>query len=49
MIPEIELLNTHFAGQKWNTETQRAFMELLREENFFNGKGANDRKKPYCD
>jgi len=42
MIPEIELLNTHFAGQKWNTETQRAFMELLKEENFFNGQGAKD-------
>jgi hypothetical protein len=42
MIPEIGLLHTHFAGQRWNTETQRAFMELLREENFFNGEGAND-------
>ena len=42
MIPEIGLLNTHFSGQQWNTETQRAFMELLREENFFNGEGAND-------
>ena len=42
MIPEIELLNTHFAGQKWNAETQRAFMELLKEENFFNGQGAKD-------
>ncbi len=42
MIPEIELLNTHFSGQLWNTETQRAFMNLLREENFFNGEGAND-------
>lgn len=42
MIPEIELLNTHFAGQLWNTETQRAFMELLKEENFFNGEGAKD-------
>ena len=42
MIPEIELLNTHFAEQKWNTETQRAFMELLKEENFFNGQGAKD-------
>ena len=42
MIPEIELLNTHFAGQKWNTETQLAFMELLKAENFFNGEGAND-------
>lgn len=42
MIPEIELLQTHFAGQQWNNETQRAFMELLKEENFFNGEGAND-------
>lgn len=42
MIPEIELLNAHFSGQKWNTGTQRAFMELLKEENFFNGEGAND-------
>jgi hypothetical protein len=42
MIPEIELLNTHFSGQKWNTETQTAFMQLLREENFFNGEGVND-------
>lgn len=42
MIPEIELLNTHFAGQVWNTETQRAFMELLKEKNFFNGEGAKD-------
>jgi hypothetical protein len=42
MIPEIELLNTHFSGQKWNTDTQRSFMELLKEENFFNGEGAND-------
>lgn len=42
MIPEIELLNTHFSGQKWNKETQKAFMELLREENFFNGEGVKD-------
>lgn len=42
MIPEIGLLHTHFSGQQWNTDTQRAFMELLREENFFNGEGAND-------
>jgi hypothetical protein len=42
MIPEIDLLNTHFAGSKWNTETQTAFMQLLRDENFFNGEGAND-------
>lgn len=42
MIPEIELLNTHFAGQKWNKATQLAFMNLLKEENFFNGEGAKD-------
>lgn len=42
MIPEIELLNAHFSGQCWNNETQRSFMELLREENFFNGEGVND-------
>lgn len=42
MIPEFELLNAHFSGQKWNTETQRAFMGQLKEENFFNGEGVND-------
>lgn len=42
MIPEIGLLHAHFVGQRWNNEAQRAFMELLREENFFNGEGAND-------
>lgn len=42
MIPEIELLNTYFSGRKWNSETQVAFMQQLKEENFFNGEGAND-------
>ncbi|UOE51324.1 AlwI family type II restriction endonuclease [Mucilaginibacter sp. SMC90] len=42
MIPEIDLLNIHFSGQVWNSESQAAFMELLKEENFFNGEGAND-------
>jgi hypothetical protein len=42
MIPEIELLNAHFAGKKWNIDTQIAFMQLLSEENFFNGESAND-------
>lgn len=42
MIPEIELLNTYFSGQKWNTDTQKSFMELLKEKNFFNGEGIND-------
>lgn len=42
IIPEIELLNAHFSGQKWDSRTQRAFMELLKEENFFNGEGKKD-------
>ena len=42
MIPEIQLLSEHFAGLPWNNDNQRAFMELLKEENFFNGEGAND-------
>jgi hypothetical protein len=42
MIPEIELLNTYFARNQWNRETQTAFMQRLRDENFFNGEGAND-------
>jgi len=42
MIPEIELLNKHFSGCEWNKETQIAFMEVLNQENYFHGKGAND-------
>lgn len=42
MIPEIGLLVEHFGGQVWNVETQTAFMQVLRDENFFNGKGEND-------
>ena len=42
MIPEIALLYKNFQGQEWNKSTQIEFMELLREENFFNGEGAND-------
>ncbi len=42
MIPEIALLAEHFSGQIWNKTTQRAFMEILREEQFFNGDGKND-------
>lgn len=42
MIPEIDLLYTNFKGLEWNKTTQIEFMELLREENFFNGEGAND-------
>lgn len=42
MIPEIELLTTHFSGKKWNHATQCDFMDVLRNESFFNGKGKND-------
>ena len=42
MIPEISLLIEHFTGEKWNKESQCAFMEVLRKENFFNGKGEKD-------
>ena len=42
MIPEIGLLIEHFNGKIWNSESQRAFMEVLRDKDFFNGRGAND-------
>ena len=42
MIQEIDLLIKHFAGKPWTPETQRSFMEVLRNEQFFNGKGEKD-------
>ena len=42
MIPEIELLITHYAGKQWNRETQCGFMDILRDEQFFNGRGDKD-------
>lgn len=42
MVPEIDLLIKNFEGKVWNKETQCAFMDILREEDFYNGKGAND-------
>lgn len=42
MIPEIGLLIGHFSGNKWDGKTQCAFMDILREEQFFNGRGEND-------
>lgn len=42
MIPEIALLARHFTGRKWNKEAQAEFMEHLRQEEFFKGKGEND-------
>ena len=42
MIPEIDLLVHNFGDKIWNHDTQCAFMDVLRKEDFFNGKGAND-------
>lgn len=42
MIPEISLLIENFKGEIWNKDSQKKFMELLRDEQFFNGLGAND-------
>lgn len=42
MIPEIGLLVEHFTGNRWNKETQSAFMSILRDEQFFNGDGEKD-------
>lgn len=42
MVPEIDLLIQNFEGQIWNIETQTEFMEVLRDEQFFNGEGAKD-------
>ncbi len=42
MIPEIELLVKNFTGSIWNNNTQREFMDILRKEQFFNGKGEKD-------
>ncbi len=42
MIPEISLLHRNFEGESWNHATQVAFMNMLQDENFFNGKGEKD-------
>ena len=42
MVPEIGLLIEHFAGKHWDKDSQRAFMDILREQQFFNGTGKND-------
>lgn len=38
MIPEIELLDNNFSGQKWNKHTQVGFIELLSQEGFLTEK-----------
>lgn len=42
MIPEIDLLQRNFKGQRWDTKIQKAFMEVLRSEDFFFGEGKKD-------
>lgn len=42
IIQEIQLLVEHFTGRFWNKDTQRAFMEILREKQFFYGEGKKD-------
>ena len=44
MIPEIRLLNEHFSGQKWNKQTQIAFIDLLAQSGFFEGSGSSNNK-----
>ena len=31
MIPEIQLLNEHFSGRKWNKQSQTEFIDLLAQ------------------
>lgn len=42
MVPEIALLDQHFALQPWNAATQAAFTQCLREADFFHGQGQQD-------
>ncbi len=40
MFPEIRLLVDVFAGKKWNTATQTAFVDELAKADFFEGNGS---------
>ena len=42
MVAEIGLLVKHFAGMRWNRETQAAYMQVLRDADFYHGSGTND-------
>lgn len=42
MVPEINLLIKNFEGKVWNKASQCDFMEILRKEDFYNGKGIKD-------
>lgn len=40
MIPEIKLLVDNFEGEKWDSNTQTKFAEILSEDKNFNGTGS---------
>lgn len=40
MIPEITLLGNHFSDMPWTKQNQTAFMELLSQDDFFEGQGS---------
>lgn len=42
MIPEIDLLVKCYQGEKWDSKSQKGFMDILREEQFFYGKAEKD-------
>lgn len=44
MIPEIELLSKRFTGQKWNKQSQVAFIDILAQSEFFEGIGSSSNK-----
>lgn len=44
MIPEIQLLNEHFSGRKWNKQSQTEFIDLLAQTSFFEGSGSPNNK-----
>lgn len=44
MIPEIQLLNEHFSGHKWNKQSQTEFIDLLAKTSFFEGSGSLNNK-----
>lgn len=37
MVPEIKVLIDHFEGKVWNAQSQRSFMEVLRDKEFLMG------------
>lgn len=44
MLPEIKILGENFTGDKWNKQTQIAFIDLLAQSDFFEGAGSSNNK-----